>query len=91
MSGGHFDHKNYCLTDIADSIEGYVKRVVDQKKDEYGCCPEILQPESIEILQGIIKKCRKLERELHVVDYYISGDYGEDDILALRKNKRAKQ
>ena len=81
MSGGFFDHRNYCLVDIADSIENHINKSVYKSVTAYGEVYSVEPEEIIHILRGIVKKCRKLERDLHMVDYYLSGDSGRDNMI----------
>jgi hypothetical protein len=94
MSGGFFDHRNYCLVDIADSIENHINNNVNKVKDSFGNEPPLEPEEIIHMLRSVVKRCRKLERDLHVVDYYLSGDSGRYNMIEhflVNKLKRGKK
>lgn len=82
MSGGHFDYRNYCLNEIADSIELHIHQCRTGFVNEYGS--KFSAPaEVLAKMEEVVNRTRQLERDLHRVDYYISGDYGEDEILKI--------
>jgi hypothetical protein len=79
MSGGSFDHQNYLLVDMADTIDAYADRCAKGKPDEYGCCPRAAE-KTLHKLYTTANELRALERKLHLIDYWMAGDICEDDV-----------
>ena len=79
MSGGHFNYKQYRISDIADQIERDLSdngRLPDGKKTGYGdySIPNDIADKMAETIV-ILRKCEKM---VHAIDWYMSGDTGED-------------
>ena len=72
MSGGRFDYKQHYIDEIADTIEDYLLDP-DYKKDFSND------------VKYRMKKAVKLLRKAHIyaqrIDYYMSGDDGEEKFL----------
>lgn len=75
MSGGHFDYNQYRISDIADQIERDLSRI--GKTNDYGDVIDI--PEDIvDKMFEAITVLRKCEKMVHAIDWYMSGDTGDD-------------
>lgn len=94
MSGGHFDYKQYTITEIADSIERELNRqgklkpkedlywdnsYYDKNPEErhYYTYPEIIQKK----MREAIKHLRIAAIYAQRVDWFLSGDDGDDSFL----------
>lgn len=75
MSGGHFDYNQYQISDIADQIERDLIRI--GTKNDYGDIFEIPDDISDKMLETIalLRKCEKM---VQAIDWYMSGDTGDD-------------
>ncbi len=94
MSGGHFDHKQYWINDIADSIECELNRQGKEKqKDELYCSREYYEeypeekfyPTYSEIVQEKMRDAVKQLRIAYVyvqrLDWFLSGDDSEESFI----------
>ncbi len=94
MSGGHFDHKQYWINDIADTIERELNIQGKEKpKDELYCNAEYYAkyPEErfYPIYSDVVqKKMREAVQQLRIaaiyaqrVDWFLSGDDGEQSFI----------
>lgn len=94
MSGGHFDHKQYWINDIADSIERELNRQGKEKpKDELYCNKEYYAeyPEEkfYPIYSDVVQeKMREAVKQLRIVaiyaqriDWFLSGDDSEESFI----------
>ena len=94
MSGGHFDHKQYWINDIADSIELELDRQGKEKprdelyynKEYYDEYPEDkFYPTYSEIVQEKMKEAIKQLRIAAVyaqrIDWFLSGDDNEESFI----------
>jgi hypothetical protein len=75
MSGGHFDYKQYEITNIADEVQSLIK------KNELG---ELYTCYSLEVIakfeEGLLA-LRKAEVYAQRIDWLVSCDDGEDTFL----------
>jgi len=94
MSGGHFDHKQYWINDIADTIERELNRQGKEKpKDElyfnklyYEEYPE---EKFYQIYSDIVQeKMREAVKQLRIaaiyaqrIDWFLSGDDSEESFI----------
>jgi hypothetical protein len=103
MSGGHFEYKQYQIREIADSIErelnnqGKLKSKEDLWNDEvyYKKYPEekqysIYPKEVQEKFKEALKALRIAEIYAHRVDWFLSGDDGEDVFIQRLSEELAK-
>jgi hypothetical protein len=92
MSGGHFDYDQYRIRNIIESIEselnnqGKLKERLFYNPEYYEKFPEdkyyTIYPEEIqEKFREAIEILKKAEIYAQRVDYYLSGDDGEDSFL----------
>jgi len=79
MSGGHFYYKQFQFIDVADEIDNLIKNNDSTETDDYG------DPVSYEIPDDIIERMKEASHTikqasemLQRVDWYISGDDGEE-------------
>lgn len=76
MSGGRFNYKQYNLSDMAEEIQ----RTIDTQgtEDEYGDTYATIPDDIIKKMKETIWECRMCENMLQRVDWFLSGDDGED-------------
>lgn len=72
MSGGHFDYQQYCITDIADSIQS----VLDANLEEEPWYD--YREDTKEEFKKAIKLLREAATYAQRIDWLLSGDDGED-------------
>lgn len=75
MSGGHFDYNQYRIADIADQIERDLRTI--GKTNEYGVIIDIPSDIADKMLETLAS-LRKCENMVHAIDWYMSGDTGDD-------------
>lgn len=79
MSGGHFDHSNYFMDEIADDIQLVVDNNTNGDKDSWGdTIGRFYDVGTIWKLQYVAHELRILSELVHHIDYLLSGDTGED-------------
>ena len=95
MSGGHFDYHQYKISNIADEIELYIDKCERKEKKDWGYTDkdgnyiQYIYEEPEEVLNQFREAVKALRRAFvyaHEVDWYLSGDTGEDSFL-----KRVKE
>lgn len=69
MSGGAFDYQQYRIGEIADQIE---QAIIDQEYD--------LKPETVEVFKDAVKALRIAEVYAQRLDWFLSGDDGEESL-----------
>lgn len=74
MSGGFFDYKHFCLTDIAQELEEVI--LENNNEDYYKFSEEILQK-----FNQTIDMIRKTQKMITRVDYLLEGDDGPESFL----------
>jgi hypothetical protein len=103
MSGGHFDYNQYKIGYIADAIEEELARQGTEKpkeelwcsKDYYNQYPEerfyITHAEDVQqIMRDAIPLLRKAEIYAQRIDWYLSGDDGDDSLISRLKEDLEK-
>ena len=78
MSGGAFDYRDNVLFDLKDMVAREIGLY------EYGCADESYKPKDARTLTYMKLICEdlgKLGNILHSLDWYLSGDTGEDDFI----------
>jgi hypothetical protein len=82
MSGGYFNYKDFHLETIAAQIELIIENNDNTEKDEWGNdIGRHYPPEIIEKFQETVDLLRKCRNAAHIIDYLLSGDYGEETFL----------
>jgi hypothetical protein len=83
MSGGHFEHKQYTISYIADEVEGMILSNDDTTLDEWGCYPRGrgFKPEVIEEFKKGLRVLREAFIYAQRIDWLVSGDDGEEGFL----------
>lgn len=100
MSGGHFDYNQYKITDIADSIECELEKQGKLKPNDelwmnseyYKDYPEekyypTYPPEIQEKFREAVKALRIAAVYAQRVDWFLSGDDGEESFLERLDNE----
>jgi len=103
MSGGHFDYKQYQINEIIDSIERELNSQGKPKSkselwmddDYYKKYPEekyyITHPKEIqEEFKNAIKILKQASVYTQRIDWYLSGDDGEESFLSRLNNELNK-
>lgn len=78
MSGGAFDYRDNVLFDLKDMVAREIGLY------EYGCADESYKPKdsrTLTYMKLICEDLGKLGQVLHSLDWYLSGDTGEDDFI----------
>lgn len=80
MSGGHYDYASFRVgqlgEDIIQDCDKYSIAGIDRHGWEYAALPE-------DILIGmrhVAEKLKELSQIAHDIEWYMSGDYGDDTI-----------
>lgn len=68
MSGGHFDYKNYNISDIVDTLKN------DRERFESGDIEVEKKASIITFIDMIINNLSKYESLLHEYDYFMASD-----------------
>jgi len=88
MSGGHFDHKQWVMHDIAETIELEIEQNDSNEKNEYGeCLGNHYPPEVIDKFKEAEELLCKAYDMVRCIDYLLSGDTGPDSFLQSWKDK----
>ena len=84
MSGGHFNHDQYKLIQIADQIQNAIDN--NDTLDEYGqACG--YSPETLTEFANAVNQLRTAHIYANRIDYLLSGDDGEDNFHRRLKNE----
>jgi hypothetical protein len=78
MSGGAFDYRDNVLFELRDSVAREIGLY------EYGCDDESYKPKdsrTLTYMKLICEDLGKLGNTLHSLDWYLSGDTGEEDFI----------
>lgn len=82
MSGGHFNHEQYRLHDIASEIERLIECNDSTEKDDFGCEKGRHYPsEIIARFKIAVERLNQAERMVQRIDYLVSDDDGEESFL----------
>jgi hypothetical protein len=93
MSGGHFDHSEFHLQQIAEELERLIETNGSTEKDDQGnFVYHSYPPEIIAHFRCAAALMRIAYDYAHCIDYLLSGDYGEESFLrAINKCVAEKQ
>ena len=78
MSGGAFDYSDNVLFDLKDMVAREIGLY------EYGCADESYKPKDsrkLTYMQLICEDLGKLGNIMHSLDWYLSGDTGEEEFI----------
>jgi len=87
MSGGHFDYGQSSLSSLAESIREEIQKFSDDGGDEWGRW-EKLPDEILQEMKEVEVLLDELYERVHDIDWFLSGDYGEDTFLKLIRERR---
>lgn len=79
MSGGAFDYRDNVLFDLKDMIAREIGLYEYGGSDEEYYKPK--DSRTLAYMKHICKELGKLGKLLHSLDWYISGDTGEDEFI----------
>ena len=82
MSGGHFDYKQYSISDIADEIENVIA-LNDDRDYPYA-------PKTIEQFEKAVKALRVAHIYAQRVDWLLSSDDGQEQFHIRLKEELNK-
>lgn len=86
MSGGHFNHEQYKLINIADEIE----HALQDNDDEGAEGRYAFKPETKLRFKEAIDKLNEAFIYAQRIDWFLSGDDGEDSFLERLNNELNK-
>ena len=79
MSGGHFNHNQYRIEDIATEIEEFIASNLDATLDDYGYIRgRFYSEETIAKFKEAVKVLRRAAAMAQRIDYLVSGDNSEE-------------
>ena len=79
MSGGHFQYKQWEISNIADEVEQLILTNDSEEKDEWGDRKGYhYTPETIEEFKKGLVLLRQVYVYAQRIDWLVSGDDGED-------------
>lgn len=84
MSGGHFDYKQFAISDIAESLDKAIRN--NKIKDEYGFCRD-LSKETIKEFKKVYLRLNRVKKEVMCIDWLLSGDDSEETYLQKVKEQ----
>lgn len=91
MSGGHFDYKQYEIDNIADEIESLLERQGKAIDSEYNYFDnaeyEVFEADMQQRFVEAIKVLRTAAIYAQRIDWYLSGDDGEESFLERLKEE----
>ena len=78
MSGGYFDYRDHCITDIADAIESLIasQAMGPQREPDHQYPPEV-----IEAFKKGVRYLQLAAIYAHRIDWLVSGDDGDGSFL----------
>ena len=88
MSGGHFDHNQYRIREIAEDIERLIANNDDETLNEWGAKKGRQYPP--EIIERFKEAAHTLEQAADMaqrVDWLVSGDDGDESFLTRWKKE----
>ena len=101
MSGGRFFYKQYHIDEIADQIQSYLDRQGKKIKENWYSKEwldehpedgfhEVYSKDTIEIMKKAVKSLRIAGVYAQRVDWYLSGDDGEEQLVKRTKEELTK-
>lgn len=91
MSGGRFDYKQWHIKEIADHIQYELDIQGKEIPEEYQWGGQTHHTTHREDVQEVMKTAVKKLREAYIyaqrVDWYLSGDNGEDTLMSQLKEE----
>lgn len=96
MSGGYFNYNQHFINDIADEIEEEIGRnkigwpwvSISDWRDKYN--KQRYKPETIKEFKKAVKVLRKAYVYAHRIDWFLSGDDGEETFHERLKEELEK-
>ena len=87
MSGGHFDHNQRYMLDIAEEIDGLIKYNKSPDAEECGgSCGMHYGPETITKFKIAALNLRLAYSMVHAIDMLVSGDESEESFHKRWRN-----
>jgi len=78
MSGGHFDYKQYSISEIADEIENVIELNDSKELDDFGAyIGHGYTAETIAVFEKAVKALRVAKIYAQRIDWLLSCDDGE--------------
>lgn len=91
MSGGRFEYKQYILSDLADELNDFKRRVDLKPIDSWNCESYKNYVKDIKKFKKKINKAINLLNEARIyidrIDWFLSGDDGEDSFYLRLQNE----
>ena len=86
MSGGHFDYIQYRVKEAAEEVQTLLDRQGETTKDEWEEVYTTYPIEVQEVFKEAIDHINKAYQYIHRIDWYLSGDDGEETFLEKIKD-----
>jgi len=91
MSGGHFDYQEYGILRVSEDIEAFVEKYSKHNLSEWtGEMVDPVDPDICEKMLIVSNMLKEIYEYAKSIDYYISGDYGEDTIREKLKDVKRR-
>jgi hypothetical protein len=91
MSGGHFDYKQYSISDIADEIENVIALNNSKELDKWGSrIGHRYAPETIEQFEKAVQVLRVAKIYAQRIDWLLSCDDGQEQFHQRLKEELNK-
>lgn len=82
MSGGHFNHDQYRIGQIADDIQLLIDNNLSTEKNEWGDrIGRGYPPEVVDRFREAVRALRTAQIYAQRIDYLVSGDDGEESFM----------
>lgn len=78
MSGGHFDYIQYQIENTANRVQEEIDMIVSGKPDEFGYEPMECTKETLLKFKKTVGTLELAAKMLQRVDWFLSGDDGEE-------------
>jgi hypothetical protein len=79
MSGGHYNYKCFVINDLAQEIDGDIRKHSKAGRDRYDEW-DAFSPATIKYMKETVRLLKKASKMAYNVEWFMSGDYGEDDL-----------
>ena len=87
MSGGAFDYSNHDLNYLAEQVQD----IVDSEEYIELLNDKSSKTEVLKVLESTVKSIKELAIIIKVIDYFVSGDYSEEDLLDQARKCNLKE
>lgn len=78
MSGGHYDYQCFRIGELADNILQDCDKFTTGGTDRHGWEYSALPEDILAGMRDVAEKLNKLSQIAHDIEWYMSGDYGDE-------------